>query len=45
MDTYECVECGKHTEIEKIHMLIDVPEHVEFRNCKECFDKSLSDHA
>lgn len=38
METFECEVCGKYVEIEKIHMLVDTPEHVEFNNCKECFD-------
>lgn len=36
MDIIECEKCKKSFETETI----EVPEHVEFKMCKECFDES-----
>lgn len=41
MENIECEKCGRFFEIETIHTIIDVPEHVEFNMCEECFKKDL----
>jgi hypothetical protein len=41
MITYECEDCGKIVEIEKIEAFSGNDEPYEFGQCQACFDKDV----